>query len=212
MTKPPAGSSLLFGALADSGRIKKDKNNTHKMEIRGIDEITWFTDHPDRNAGEWEPTRLAKKWRQIFSYSQPNAQATFKINGKRMILTFEMFPPVMSGNGRKMDYKIRSLGDCSDDIIGELKASDKLNEISLFIDNSTPKSSSVTCPKPYHWGMLPDSKGNIVECGSFSTENQVIFSGGYCPSPYSWGMIGVGNAEKTIECGSFSGSNIVTVQ
>ena len=47
MAKPPAGSSLLFGALADSGRIKQRKNGSYRMVLKGVDEIDWFTDHPD---------------------------------------------------------------------------------------------------------------------------------------------------------------------
>ena len=61
MTKPPAGSSLLFGALADSGRIKQRKNGSYRMVLKGIDEIDWFTDRPDRVAGEWSPKKLVNK-------------------------------------------------------------------------------------------------------------------------------------------------------
>ena len=61
MTKPPAGSSLLFGALADSGRIKQRENGNYRMVLKGIDEIDWFTDRPDRVAGEWTPKKLVNK-------------------------------------------------------------------------------------------------------------------------------------------------------
>ena len=43
MAKPPAGSSLLFGALADSGKIKQRKNGSYRMVLKGVDEIDWFT-------------------------------------------------------------------------------------------------------------------------------------------------------------------------
>ena len=43
MAKPPAGSSLLFGALADSGLIKQRKNGSYRMVLKGVDEIDWFT-------------------------------------------------------------------------------------------------------------------------------------------------------------------------
>ena len=39
MAKPPAGSSLLFGALADPGQIKQRKNGNYRMVLKGIDEI-----------------------------------------------------------------------------------------------------------------------------------------------------------------------------
>ena len=52
MTKPPAGASLLFGALADSGRIKQRKNGSYRMVLKGIDEIDWFTDRKEVCNGE----------------------------------------------------------------------------------------------------------------------------------------------------------------
>ena len=52
VAKPPAGSSLLFGALADSGQIKQRKNGSYRMVLKGVDEIDWFTDRPDRVASE----------------------------------------------------------------------------------------------------------------------------------------------------------------
>ena len=61
MAKPPAGSSLLFGALADSARIKERKNGSYRMVLKGVDEIDWFTDRPDRVAGEWSSKKLVKK-------------------------------------------------------------------------------------------------------------------------------------------------------
>jgi hypothetical protein len=45
VAKPPAGSSLLFGALADSGRIKQRKKGSYRMVLKGVDEIDWFTAH-----------------------------------------------------------------------------------------------------------------------------------------------------------------------
>ena len=52
MAKPPAGSSLLFGALADSGGIKQRKNGNYRMVLKGIDEIDWFTDRKEVCNGE----------------------------------------------------------------------------------------------------------------------------------------------------------------
>ena len=52
MAKPPAGSSLLFGALADTGRIKQRKNGSYRMGLKGIDEIDWFTDRKEVCNGE----------------------------------------------------------------------------------------------------------------------------------------------------------------
>ena len=51
MTKPPAGASLLFGALADSEQIKQRKNGSYRMVLEGVDEIDWFTDRPEHDVG-----------------------------------------------------------------------------------------------------------------------------------------------------------------
>jgi len=55
MTKIPAGASLLFGALADSGRIRQRKNGSDRMILKGVDQINWFTDRPERVEGTWKP-------------------------------------------------------------------------------------------------------------------------------------------------------------
>ena len=73
LAQPPAGSSLLFGALAESGRIKQRKNGSYRMVLKGIDDIDWFTDRPDRVAGEWSPKKLLKEWDVLFSDGAPNA-------------------------------------------------------------------------------------------------------------------------------------------
>ena len=61
MAQPPADSPLLFGALADSGRMKERKNGKFRMVLEGVDEIDWFTDRPDHVAGEWSPKKLVRK-------------------------------------------------------------------------------------------------------------------------------------------------------
>ena len=52
MAKPPAGSSLLFGAVADSGHIKQRKNGSYRMVLKGVNEINWFTDRKEVCNGE----------------------------------------------------------------------------------------------------------------------------------------------------------------
>ena len=32
------------------------------MVLKGVDEINWFTDRPDRFAGEQSPKKLLKEW------------------------------------------------------------------------------------------------------------------------------------------------------
>ena len=93
MAQPPAGSSLLFGALADSGLIKQRKIGSYHMVLNGVDEIDWFTDRPDRYEGLWKPQKLLRKWDKYFATSKPNAQAGFKADEEQEMVTFEMFKP-----------------------------------------------------------------------------------------------------------------------
>ena len=58
MTKAPAGSSLLFGALADSGRIKQRKNGSYRMVLESVDEIDWFAGRPYPEEGVWKLQKL----------------------------------------------------------------------------------------------------------------------------------------------------------
>ena len=46
----PLLSHHSLGALADSG-ASSSKNGSYRMVLKGVDEIDWFTDSPDRVAG-----------------------------------------------------------------------------------------------------------------------------------------------------------------
>lgn len=149
MAKPPAGSSLLFGALADSGRIKERKNGGYRMVLKGIDDIDWFTDRPDRFAGEWSPKKLVKKWNSLFGGVEPNAQATFEMGSKRKLVTFEMFKPKLSDSNQTLSFKVRGIGKKNKDLLTGLR-NKQLSDASLFIDDSLP-------------ACLPDCQGaNLI--------------------------------------------------
>ena len=62
MTKPPAGSPLLFAALADSGQIKQRRNGSYRTVLDGVDEVDWFADRPCRYEGLWKPSKLIRQW------------------------------------------------------------------------------------------------------------------------------------------------------
>ena len=51
MAKPPAGSSLLFGALASSGRIKQRENDSSKLVMKDVERVHWDTDDADTTVG-----------------------------------------------------------------------------------------------------------------------------------------------------------------
>ena len=159
MAKPPAGSSLLFGALADFARIKQRKNGSYRMVLRGIDHIDWFTDRPDRVAGEWSPKKFVRKWNRLFGDVEPNAQATFSaplreeyenteleyittsvVGSKRELVTFEMFKPRFNDLRKKLSFKIRGIGKKNKDLLTGLR-NEQLSDASLFIDDSLPACS-----------------------------------------------------------------------
>ena len=106
MAKPPAGSSLLFGALADSGRIKQRKNGSYRMVLKGIGNIDWFTNRPFRAEGTWKPQKLLRKWDKYFSTSEPNAQASLKVGEERELITFEMYKPKFNNKKQRLSFKI----------------------------------------------------------------------------------------------------------
>ena len=152
MAQPPAGSSLLFAALADSGRIKERKNGVYRMVLKGVDDIDWFTDRPDRVAGEWSPKRLVRKWDRLFSdgAGAPNAQMSYTwksfidfagpIEG-RGSMSFEMFKPTPNKKGNKLTFEVRGIGKKNKEIVAGLAGRD-IENISLFIDDGTLSASS----------------------------------------------------------------------
>ena len=139
MAKPPAGSSLLFGALADSGRIKERKNGSYRMVLDGVDGINWFTDRPYRSEGIWSARKLVRGWGQLFGKIQPNSQATFKQASVDKLLTFEMYKPVLARNGESMHFRIKPISARGKKILSNAK-NGRLKEVSLFIDDATTTS------------------------------------------------------------------------
>ena len=137
MAKPPAGSFLLFGALADSGRIKQRKNGSYRMVLEGVDEINWFTDRPDRVEGTWKPQKLISQWESFFETSEPNAQAIFKVGEERELITFEMFKPKFNNKKQRLSFKIDAgiINNRESDLVTGLKGK-ALDEVTLFIDDA----------------------------------------------------------------------------
>ncbi len=138
MAKIPAGTSLLFGALADSGRIRQRKNGSYKMVLKGVDEINWFTDKPNRVEGKWKPGKLLRKWNSYFANSEPNAQTTIEVDGEKEVVAFEMFKPKIKKG--KMVFNIKSISDSGEDLLTGLKGKE-LDDISLFVDEASATPS-----------------------------------------------------------------------
>ena len=147
MAKPPAGSSLLFGALADSGQIKQRKNGSYRIVLKGVDEIDWFTDRPDRVEGTWKPQKLISQWESFFETSEPNAQASFKVGEERELITFEMFKPKFNNKKQRLSFKIDAeiINNRESDLVTGLKGK-ALDEVTLFIDDALDDDGlSSTC-------------------------------------------------------------------
>ncbi len=144
MTQPPAGSSLLFGALADSGHIKQRKNGSYRMVLKGVDEIDWFTDRPFRSEGLWKPQKLIRQWDSFFETSDPNAQASFKVGEERDLITFEMFKPKYNNKEQRLSFKIDAeiINSRENDIVTGLKSKD-LEEVTLFIDDAAVAQNAI---------------------------------------------------------------------
>ena len=139
MAQPPAGASLLFGALADSGRIKQRKNGSYRMVLKSVDEIDWFTDHPQKAEGTWRPQKLLRKWDKYFAGSEPNVQATVEVNEEQEMAAFEMFKPKIKSG--KMIFNVKPLTDSGRDKLISLQDIE-LSDISLFIDEATTRVPS----------------------------------------------------------------------
>ncbi len=225
MAQPPAGSSLLFGALADSGRIKQRKNGSTRMVLKGVDEIDWFTERPDRVAGEWSPKKLVKQWDVLFDDGDgpPNAQASYEMGGKRELVTFEMFKPKLSDSHQTLSFKVRGIGKKNQDLLTDLR-NKRIADSALFID-PTPiapfMQKMLSLIDPDHSGSLDDDEiahylaNANASPGSASIENHTLdndvtqmmsakgVSFTYTPKPIAFGKPGPGTL-------SF-GENIVRV-
>ena len=86
MAKFPAGSSLLFGALADSGRLKQRKNGGYRMLLDGVDDIDWFTERPDREEGTWKTQKLVLLVSGTLSGRDPPSSSTMASSSGHLCL------------------------------------------------------------------------------------------------------------------------------
>ncbi len=174
MAKPPAGSSLLFGALADSGRIKQRKNGSYRMVLKGVDEIDWFTDRPSREAGMWTTKKFVNQWESTFSRIEPNTQATFELNlgipsdeeKSQQLITFEMYKPKLRKKNNSLSFRVKGIGEKNKDFTTGM-INKQLGKVSLFIDNGGLDGNNV----PYCDGYGLDCSGYDLAGSNFSYTN-----------------------------------------
>ena len=131
MAQPPAIDFLFVSALANSGQIKQQENGSHRMVLKGVNEIDWI--RPEREAGSWSRKQLARKWKSLFSSTEPNVQATFLIKNVQQPTNFVMFKPRLKRKN-SLSFKIKAVDKESEDQITGLVAK-QLDNISLSIDN-----------------------------------------------------------------------------
>ena len=143
MAKPPAGSSLLFSALVDSGQIKRCKNGSYRMVLKGVDEIDQFTVRPNRVTGLWSPKKLLKEWVVLFSDGALNVQSTFEMGSKLKLVIFEMSKPKLSDSNQTLSFKVRGISEKNKDLLTGLR-NKRLSDASLFIDDGTTGDTTVT--------------------------------------------------------------------
>ena len=126
------------------------------MVLKGVEEIDWFTDRPDRVEGLWKPQKLISQWESFFETSEPNAQASFKVGEERELVTFEIFKPKYSKKKQKFSFKIDAeiINNRERDLVTGLKGK-VLDEVTLFIDDATT-SAAISCDLSY--AFLPGAR------------------------------------------------------
>lgn len=72
---------------------------------KGVDEIGWLTDRPNRYEGLW---KLVRRWFSLFETSDPNTHASFKIGNARELMAFEMFKPKYDTKKRRLAFKLHA--------------------------------------------------------------------------------------------------------
>jgi len=191
MAKPPADSSLLFGALAESGKIKQRKNGSYRMVLEGVDEITWFTDRPNRVEGTWKPQKLLRRWDKYFATSEPNAQAAVEVEEQRELITFEMFKPKIKSGA--MIFNIKPISNSGNDKLTGLKGIE-MRDVSLFIDDAEPNSAPQSSDQ-----QLGEVGTSIVTNESLQSLMRIYYKSQLSPYKF-WQNSDLSNAD-------FSGTN-----
>ena len=121
------------------------------MVLKGVDEIDWFTDRPDRVEGIWKPQKLLRKWDKYYASSEPNAQVTFDVGEQRKLFAFEMYKPKIKSG--KMVFNIKTISasaiDKFNDFVGK-----GMEKVSVFIDGAAADSGLPSCFPDCHKAQL----------------------------------------------------------
>ena len=141
------------------------------MVLKGVDEIDWFTDRPDRFEGLWKPQKLIRQWDSLFKTSDPNAQASFKVGEERELITFEMFKPKFNKKKQRLSFKIDAgiINNRESDLVTGLKGK-ALDEVALFIDDAP--SSTLCVPAVLTGAIMTNASflGDTILSGADMTK------------------------------------------
>ena len=74
---PSAGSPFRLNILSPSGRLKEREDGSLKIVLKGVDQVSWFSDSPERTTGTWKPTKLMDKWDKLFGDQEQTTQSSF---------------------------------------------------------------------------------------------------------------------------------------
>jgi len=149
-------SSLLFSTHGSSGLFKKNRGkDSYTIKLEGLsDRVTWFTDLPERNAGNSDIKKFIKSWSSEYFPDGVNPNAALEFtdkNGESDVVVFEMNRPIYSAkrdtlkfrakinDGQVLDGALESRSVLADD---DFTA--KFSEASLFIDNAILKDTQLT--------------------------------------------------------------------
>ena len=112
---------------------------SYRMVLKGVDEIDWFTDRPNRVEGTWKPQKLLRRWDKYFATSEPNAKVTVEDEEQRELFTFEMFKPKITSKS-DLKFKVKPLSENGKDKLTDLVGKE-LDIASLFIDDASTSAA-----------------------------------------------------------------------
>jgi hypothetical protein len=123
---PEAPKEADFLFVQSSKGLTFDKE-TSKLTLTGVSPVTvFFTDRPDRIAGNMKTTAFIPFWsvgKDSFKSNPPNADVSLLNDGKLTQIIVELQDPVLAGDN--LTYTVKLLQ-------GEMPA--KADDVSVFID------------------------------------------------------------------------------
>lgn len=152
LTPPDTADGLLFVVGSDRGRVVLDDAGTGTLTLHDVDDVTWFSDRPARDAGVTTIDEALRTfgWRQdgdAVADDAPNA--TLTASGLDDALVLELL--TASFDGERGTFEVRSLSSSDARDV-------ELADLDLFIDDAgdgdeptsdpTAGSRSVEHPDP----------------------------------------------------------------